>query len=187
MTKVSETDSELHLRRGAKISDRVYFWGIFYCMFVRLTLEGGMVLAFVCLFSFETWVVALSMACISVLIGSSYFCYDYDVFLRRNEIVCITTPLFGAIRRFVYTEPVSDARVQTETLRFFGDGHAVIIMLEDGFEVPLTPVCTMDPKKLVCNSAPFRSVLLQSIPRSLRSDLTRFMWRISISFRISHM
>lgn len=82
---------------------------------------------------------------LTIAITSNYFAYDHVVTLTKGSIVVQTTSFFGYVRRCVYHAQVAEVSVQTEVLRYFGDGRSVVVSLDDGMEVPLTTMCTMEP------------------------------------------
>lgn len=104
-------------------------------------------LAAVLLASVESLLLGATLGALSAVIACNYHGYDYDCKIQKEKIVCTTTSPFGRIRNIVFNSPISEVTIQTEILRYFGEGHMVVLALEDGYEVPLTPICTMEPKR----------------------------------------
>ncbi len=87
------------------------------------------------------------LAVITALLAFQFCDTAQECSIMKGCITCESVSFFGVRRREVYDAPAVDVSIHKETLLYIGDGFMVIISLEDGCEVFLTPACTVGPRK----------------------------------------
>ena len=86
---------------------------------------------------------------ILALLATNFYDEEDICILRKDKIIVQRKPILGRSRSLVYTATPEEVCVQTERLRFFGDGHVVVVRMEDGCEAPLCASCIVGPRRCV--------------------------------------
>jgi len=84
-------------------------------------------------------------------IGYTFLEEHQECVITKSQIACkrwsqLESLFQKKIPEKIYSTPVSSVSVITERIRYAGQGHQVLLDLEDGFELPLTMSCTTGPK-----------------------------------------
>ena len=93
---------------------------------------------------FSSGTLSLTRAIVVLILGllATNFHDQEDVcILRKGNIILQRRSLLGSPRHLVFTTPPVEVCVQTEELRYVGEGHSVVVRMEDGAEAPLCASC----------------------------------------------
>eukprot|EP00040_Diaphanoeca_grandis_P006022 m.35577 g.35577 ORF g.35577 m.35577 type:complete len:203 (+) comp17163_c0_seq1:96-704(+) len=141
VTIANQNDRELVVTREPSTRGYVIFW----CW---------MIAAVYLLFSWPDHTLAgrAITACFFAWIGYTFLEEHQTCTIAKDRIVfkrwSILNRVFKSrIPEKIYTCPVSSVSVIMEKIKYVGQGHQVLLDLEDGHEVPITMSCTTGPKE----------------------------------------